>query len=770
MLRQNIGLILLVVILLSSGIYTTFINTDTKETIDHNKQEVGLSRESIPDSPIIHPEEALKTFQLQPGFEIDLVASEPLIHDPVALTFDNQGRIWVVEMKGYMPNTRGEGEDFKNGSIKILEDTNGDGKMDLAKDFLKNLVLPRAICLAYDGLLYAEPPNLWFVEIKNDTPVNKVLVDPEYAVGGNVEHQPNGLLLALDNWIYSAKSSKRYRRINGRWLIEKTEFRGQWGISQDNFGHLFYNTNSNQLRGDFIPPSYVARNNYLDRSISTNVEIVPDQRVYPIRPNTGINRGYLKGMLTDSLRLTNFTAACGPVIYRGHKFPDGYEQNAFVAEPAANLIKRNILTLNDLQIRGEQAYSGKEFLASTDERFRPVNLHNGPDGNLYIVDMYRGVIQHVTYLTDYLKNEIKTRSLEKPIGLGRLYRVRPKTESVTDHHISFDVPNQQLIAYLEHENGWIRDRAQQLLIQKNDLDLIPRIRENILENDHTLAQIHSIWVLEGMQALDLWLLSQIPALNKPEVLVQAIKASEYLINHENAKEILAIYNNLVDQGESKVALQVALSLGGIGKILPKETLPILLKIARAEAQDPIVGEAILCSLSEYEEDFLNDALAGDYVDIDFLKRLARIIAKKNKDNKDQQLAVFQNGGNLFKKVCQTCHGDQGQGIISLGPPLAGSEWVTGNKERLISIVLFGLEGPVEVNGKLYQSPEIAPIMPGLFNNESLTNQEIAEILNFIRHSWGNNAERIDPKEINIIRNKYPDGTRPFTQADFEDAQ
>ena len=173
----------------------------------------------ISDSPVLSPEEALRTFKIEDGFTIELVASEPMIHDPVAMEFDYQGNLWVVEMKGYMPNIEGTLEDVPNGSIKKLSDTDQDGKMDKVVTVLDNLILPRAIKLIYGGLLYAEPPNLWFSELKDDQVVNKVLVDSLYAVGGNVEHQPNGLLLGLDNWIYNAKASKRYRKMNNEWII-----------------------------------------------------------------------------------------------------------------------------------------------------------------------------------------------------------------------------------------------------------------------------------------------------------------------------------------------------------------------------------------------------------------------------------------------------------------------------------------------------------------------------------------------------------------------
>src|SRR5690606_31384922 len=196
------------------------------------------------EAPMVSPKESLKIMEIEDDFKIELVANEPTVNTPVAMLFDNKGRIWVVEMQGYMLDTVGTGEDFPSGKIVILEDRNKDGFFESRKVFIDSLVLPRAISFIEDGILIAEPPFLWYVEIVNDLPGKKILVDEKYAEGGNVEHQPNGLLRGLDNWIYNAKSSKRYRKKGEDWIVEKTHFRGQWGIAQDDHGRLYYNHNS----------------------------------------------------------------------------------------------------------------------------------------------------------------------------------------------------------------------------------------------------------------------------------------------------------------------------------------------------------------------------------------------------------------------------------------------------------------------------------------------------------------------------------------------
>ncbi|MCK5441718.1 MAG: dehydrogenase, partial [Maribacter sp.] len=241
------------------------------------------------------PKIPLDAYRIEEGFNLEVIASEPLLKAPVAIDFDAKGRIWVAEMTEFMSDIDGEKEDNPTGTIKILEDLDKDGVMDHSKVFLNSLVLPRALAFAYGGLLYAEPPNLWFVEIENDKPKNRVLVDSLYAAEGNPEHQPNGLMMNVDNWIYNAKSHFRYQRKNGEWIKEPTSFRGQWGISQDNFGRLYYNDNTRQLIGDYMLPNRLTRNqNHIPKSGISEL-LTKDQRVYPLHA-AAVNRGYAKGI------------------------------------------------------------------------------------------------------------------------------------------------------------------------------------------------------------------------------------------------------------------------------------------------------------------------------------------------------------------------------------------------------------------------------------------------------------------------------------------
>src|SRR5438132_3652320 len=396
-------------------------------------QTPRVPKELIPPAPALPPDQALKSFKLQPGFRLELVAVEPLVHDPVQIAFDPDGRIWVIEMRGYMPSIDGVGETNKVGDVVVLEDTDDDGRMDKRTVFLDGLVMPRALALVRGGALIAEPPNLWFCrdtngDLKCD---EKTLVasdyatedDPKLGARATPEHASNGLLRALDNWIYSANHTTRFRNTDGAWQCEPTIFRGQWGIAQDDFGRLFYNSNEDPLRADFVPSQYLARNPHHRNPAGVNVQLYDDKVVWPIRVNPGVNRGYRPGQLRPDGTLATFTAACAPLVYRGDNFPREFEGNVFLCEPAGNLIKRYVLEDRGASFKAKNAYDHAEFLASTDERFRPVNLSNGPDGCLYIVDLYHGILEHRIHITSYLRQQILDRGLDHHTGVCRIYRV-----------------------------------------------------------------------------------------------------------------------------------------------------------------------------------------------------------------------------------------------------------------------------------------------------------------------------------------------------------
>ncbi|MBC7826549.1 MAG: c-type cytochrome [Chitinophagaceae bacterium] len=730
-----------------------------------NRDKKHPSSSDTESSPALTANESMKTMKLEEGFIIKLVADEPLVNSPVAISFDEKGRIWVAEMQSYMPDTAGTGEDAPTGKIVILEDTNKDGRADKRTIFLDSLVLPRAICLIEDGILIAEPPALWFVKIKNNKPAEKILVDADYASGGNVEHQPNGLYRGFDNWIYNSEGDKRYKKAGDRWLIERMYSRGQWGISQDDFGRLFYNNNSANLLGDFFQPGIGPYNKNQRTPAGFNERIVRNDRVYPLRPTTGVNRGYMEEVLDEQNRLVEFTAASGPVIYRGDLFGKEYYGNAFVGEPSANLIKRNILTNEGYKVNGRQAYEGKEFLSSTDERFRPVTLYNGPDGALYVVDMYRGIIQHKTYLTSYLKDQIKARELDKPINCGRIYKIVPENKNT--QALIFPEDNTQLVKLLEHPNGWVRDKTMQLLIDRKQMGLAPQIRQLLKtrKNDAAIIAI-SLWTLQNLgvvQSSDI-----LPLLNDNEwpLRMTGLGILPTIINENNYKQFLPTLQKMINESDTLAFPFIAYIANSIVPYEKEWVNDLLTMLTERYPDNRFIADAVISNLQDQESAFLEKLITKNADTSLFIyKRLTKLIQnideKKNSRNSEILKKQFLRGAELFQTICQTCHGADGNGITALGPPLNRSEWVTGKKDDLISIVLFGLKGPVTVNGKQYGPPETNAEMPGLTGNKELTDADIAEVMSFIRKSWSNNASVITGQEVKALKSKYKGRQKPF---------
>ena len=701
------------------------------------------------------PQISLEDYKVEEGFELEMVASEPLLTAPVAIDFDTKGRIWVAEMAGFMVNLEGDGEDLPSGSIKILEDLDNDGIMDHAKTFLDSLVMPRALALVYGGLLYAESPNLYFVEIKDDKPVNRVLVDSLYATVGNPEHQPNGLMMNLDNWIYNAKSNFRYQRKDGVWKKEPTTNRGQWGISHDNFGRLYYNNNSTQLLGDHILPNRLVRNKYFIPRKGVDETLTKDNRVYPLHA-ASVNRGYEEGVLNQDSLLVNVTAACGPLVYRGGMFPADYDQNVFVCVPEANLIKRNILSFYGDRVEAKQAWQGKEFLASTDEGFRPVNLSNGPDGNMYVVDMHRGVIQHYAFLSPYLKKISAEKKLDTILDYGRILRVRSKDKLAREIPDLETLPAPRLLDFLKDSNGWIRDRAQQYLIHKNDKGVLPGLKEMALDNKSPLAQLHALYVLKGLNVLSFDFLQQLAISGGPEATAHALVLMEDYASEKNVPKAKDLFAELLNRNEPMLDLYLSTTLGIWAKYDQEVFFSFIYDLSSKYKDNVIVQEAILSGsegvmsalkLKLEEKDNLKNT------DLDVLVAASLERQENNRPNYIYSTQIARadsrtNGAILFRQICASCHSSSGEGIRGLAPPLVGSEYISNHLEQLGLIILHGLKGPLLINGEVYDNNHQ---MPGLKYNKSLSDKDISDIISYVTNAFSVNPKGLKPEKIKELR-------------------
>jgi mono/diheme cytochrome c family protein/glucose/arabinose dehydrogenase len=567
----------------------------------------------LDESPVLSPRDELRTFSLPPGYRMELVASEPLIQDPVVIDWDAEGRLWAVEMPGYMNDMQASHEHDPVGRVVVLEDTNRDGRMDKRTVFADGLVLPRALKVLDRGVLVGEPPHLWLMkdtnnDLKADT--KDLIADGFGRREANVEHNANSLLWALDNWIYTSESDMFLRLEKGAFDVRNTLSRGQWGATQDDVGHVFRNSNESALHVDLVPTFYFARNPALIRTRGSDEFLggTGDDLnvVWPVRPTRGVNRGYQAGILRDDGTLARFTAACAPIVYRGDRLPAELDGNVFVAEPAGNLVSRIIVSDDGTGLRGRKAYQRAEFVASTDERFRPVYLSSAPDGTLYVVDMYRGVIQHRTYITEYLRDQILSRHLEQPIGLGRIWRIVHNTTRPGGNPSLTNASAAALVDLLSHPNGWWRDTAQRLLVERGDTSVVRSLKKLATEGEKSRTRLHALWTLDGMHSLDEE--SVMRALGDPsrDVRASAIRLSERWLRQGN-RSMQATVGRLASDDDWSVRYQLAASLGELPKVTKETTIATFLQ---RYATDPVAVDAALSGLKGSEAAVLEKIMSG----------------------------------------------------------------------------------------------------------------------------------------------------------------
>lgn len=709
------------------------------------------------------PEIGVEEFIVPDGYKIELVASEPLLQSPVEIEIDEKGRIWAVEMTGYMRDIEGSEEEKPDGAIVILEDTDGDGRMDKRIPFLDSLVIPRAIALVYDGLLYVESPKLWWVPIKDgNKPGAPVLVDSTYAYGGNIEHKPNGLYYNIDNWIYSAKSNVRYQMKNGEWKREVTAFRGQWGITSDLEGRLYSNSNSSMLRADHLFPATFLDNPYFKSRLGTNQFIAENNRLYPLQA-TSINRGYVDGNLDEEGKALTGTSVCGPLIYKGDLLGETMVGEAFVCTPEINAVKHLALFETDGRIMAKNTTDSLEFLVSKDESFRPVNLYNGPEGAMYIVDMRKGIIQHRAYMSQYLRNQILNKGLDSIVGMGRVYRLIKETEVLRPTEVPVPADDNEWIALLQHNNFWHRQFAQKHLVHHFQPGLIPNLEQVAMDQDNPVGQLHALWTLDGGSALTSKLLMDVLSNTQDaKVWKTGIHLLEQFSADLDSKSIVGALQNGLSLKDSSLSLQLSHSAGHFFSTLG---FAAWYELFHPYMENELFVDALISSLAGKEKMVL-DNLPAELKAGPLGSKLKEVIGNIEQDNVQKPAFVTSNaldgrtrGMTLYSQNCGNCHGQDGMGLDGVAPPLYLSEYVNGPGEQLVMIVLHGLQGPITVKGKTYDETWI---MPGIKDNPNLKDDDIARILSFLKNGFSDKPGRVRSSMVAKIREQTKDREQMLT--------
>src|SRR5579871_346584 len=586
-----------------------------------------------PKGPL-SPRDEQATFRLPKGFEIDLVAAEPDVIDPVAMAFDEDGRIFVAEMRGY-PNGGVATGHITSGQIKVLEDRDGDGVYETSRVYADGLRFPSGVQPWRGGLLVADAPNIFYLEDTKGTGKadRRRVLYTGFSVS-NVEQVINSLQWGLDNWVYGCaggeggtirspeKPDMKPLTLRGRGVrfhpqtpgsLEATSGGGQYGLAADEWENWFTATNCQHLRHIVLPDHYLRRNPAL--AVSAVTLDIPDHgaacKVHRLSPfeawrvERTMRRKEGKGgydprrfPATELVPGGYITSACSPVVYAAADFPAAYRGNTFVCDPANNLIHRDVLVENGATFIAKRATDeqDREFLASTDNWFRPVHLTLGPDGALYVLDFYREVIETPLSLPDDIKKRLNLESR----GRGRIWRISATDQPRRKPSLR-KASTTKLVNYLQDENIWWRLTAQRLLIERQDTSAEKPLREIAHASKLAAGRAHALWTLHGLKQLN------------EEDIEFALKDTEAGVREQGlrlaeerlpvSKDLRAAVAELADDPSPRLRFQLALTLG---EGISGKTIRALARVVRQDAGDPWTQTAVLSSLHGSGIDLLEE--------------------------------------------------------------------------------------------------------------------------------------------------------------------
>jgi putative membrane-bound dehydrogenase-like protein len=582
-----------------------------------NAPDLDYSAE-LPRSPLRSPPEAQQAFVVRPGFRVELVAAEPLLRSPVAMDFDEDGRIYIAEFPEYneYANTKSQG----TGCIRLLEDTHGNGIYDKSTLFAANV--PRAVAVTcWDGGVYvgSTPDVLYFKDTDGDGKADvRRVVFTGFPPDRNGESMLNSFRWGLDNRIHLStnlgggdirradqpKAATVSVRGHGLLFDPRTETfaltggGGQHGMSMDDWGRMYVCGNSDPFHLIMYDSRYLARNPYLVAPpAAVNVaEAGRDTKLYrisPVEPWRALRtrlrtQKLVPGSDEGGSPSGFFTGGTGVTVYRGDAFPPEFHGNLFVADVANNVVHRASPVANGVGVIARSVEKGREFLASRDHYFRPVQMANGPDGCLYIIDMYRELIEGAAFLPPQI---LKHMDVGRGADYGRIWRVVPEGHKPRMPRLS-KATTPELVALLEHPNGWHRDTASRLLYQRQDRSAVEPLRKLAANSKSPLGRTHALYALEGLGALKADLV--LAALSDPDAQVrgQALRLAEPFCKDE--LHLQKRLENMVDDPDVLVRYQLAFSLGELPGTKPAAALAAL---AIRDGADRWVRVAVLSSIT-----------------------------------------------------------------------------------------------------------------------------------------------------------------------------
>ncbi|HVY68388.1 MAG TPA: PVC-type heme-binding CxxCH protein [Verrucomicrobiae bacterium] len=685
--------------------------------------EPTLTDSDLPRIPATEPARALATIKVRPGFHIELAAAEPDVASPVALAFDENGRLFVVEMRDYS-----ERRDEHLGRVRMLEDTDGDGRYDKSTVYADNLPWPTAV-VCYDGGVFigATPDILYCKDTDGDGRADTREVAftgfasdyaPYQVSRLTVQALMNSFQWGLDNRIHGSASLSggkitspahpemtpvdlrgRDFSFDPRTLSLRPESGGgQHGMSFDNTGRKFVCSNSDHIQLEMYEDRYAARNPFfamagprssiaMDGPAAEVYRLSPDEPWRVIRTKWRVT-GVVQGMIEGGGRPSGyFTGATGVTIFRGDAFPADYQGDAFVADCGSNLIHHKKLRPDGVGLRAERAADEQksEFAASTDNWFRPVQFANAPDGTLYFADMYREVIEHPWSLPAAIKQHL---DLNSGNNRGRIYRITPNGFQRPALPKLGEATTRQLVATLASPNGWHRDTAARLLYERRDASSIPLLEKMIRREASPLGRMHALYALSSLQGLQVEDLVRGMDDPSPAVRRHAVRLAEPLIGVEDISAPLwRRLRRLTDDPDPLTRYQLAFSLG-YARYHGQPRL--LAALARRDAGDARVREAILSSAANTGAELFNkladdDKFAKTSGGRSLLMPLAQMIGARNRRPEvDSALGDIRGAGSVETKLALAAA--LGEGLQRAGSSLAQAT----DRDRLRPVLAMAL--------------------------------------------------------------------------------
>jgi mono/diheme cytochrome c family protein/glucose/arabinose dehydrogenase len=701
-----------------------------------------------PVRPVSAAEQA-ERFWLPAGYEMQAVVTEPDVQEPGQIAFDGNGRMYVVELRGYMQDLDATGQLDPVGRISIHEDTDDDGIYETHGVFVDELVLPRWVMpFGVDSVLTNESnaDEVWkFTDTNRDGVADrKELFATGFGRLTNVELQQSGLTWALDNWMYSTVNQFRVRWTPNGILREPTgKNGGQWGLTQDNYGKLWFQAGGSGMPAYFqLPVVYGA--------FAFPEEFEPGlTTIWGAPVLVGDFAGATNARFPDG-SLINATAAAGNDIFRGHRLPQDLVGDLLYGETAGRVVRR----LRPVNVEGmtqlRNVHPLSEFIKSTDPLFRPVDITTAPDGTVYVTDMYRGVIEELQWNQpgSYIRNRIQELQLDKVIRHGRIWRLTHESMARdTQRPRMLEETPAELVAHLSHPNGWWRDTAQQLLVLAQDTAVAPALHQLVTSSADRLARIHALWTLEGLNALQPPLVRSLMEDADPQIRIQAIRASETLYKG-GERSFASDYRRLAAGSDVDVTIQAMLTMNLLKVADTPEAVRETMAAKGAKGVQ-IVGAAIL------------DPGANQYVG----RGAAANVGGGPPPFTAAEEAAMQRGQTIYSEVCFACHGDDGRGAALPGavagttraPSLVGSPRVLGHRDYVVHGLLAGLTGPID--GQEYED-----VMIPMGANPD---EWIADVASYVRNAWGNRADFVTSADVARVRAASGSRSNAWTVPEIE---